>query len=69
MKKLILALFISLTAITAFSAEPVETKKVCIDQIDKGKPVLDKQGKPKQICKEVKQHKKLDGVKIIDAKK
>lgn len=68
MKKLILALFISIASMSAFSAD-VETKKVCIDQIDKGKPVLDKQGKPKQICKEVKQHKKLDGVKITDAKK
>jgi hypothetical protein len=52
----------------AFAAEP-ETKKVCIDKMDKGKPVLDKQGKPVQTCKEVKIHKKLEGTKIEDAKK
>ena len=69
MKKLILALFISLAATAAFSAEPVETKKVCIDKVDKGKPVLDKQGKAVQVCKEVKQHKKLEGTKVTDAKK
>ena len=69
MKKLMLALFISLTAVSAFSAEPVETKKVCIDKVDKGKAVLDKQGKPVQVCKEVKQHKKLEGTKVTDAKK
>ena len=69
MKKLILALFISLTAVAAVNAEPVETKKVCVDKMDKGKPVLDKQGKPVQVCKEVKQHKKLDGTKVSEVKK
>ena len=66
-----LALFISLAATSAFSAasEPAETKKVCIDKVDKGKPVLDKQGKAVQICKEVKQHKKLEGTKVDDVKK
>lgn len=55
-------------AYQAFAAEP-ETKKVCIDKIDKGSPVLDKQGKPVQVCKEVKVHKKLEGTKVEDAKK
>lgn len=55
-------------AYQAFAAEP-ETKKVCIDKVDKGKPVLDKDGKPVQTCKEVKVHKKLEGTKVEDAKK
>lgn len=69
MKKLLLALFISFAALGAVSAEPAETKKVCIDKVDKGKPVLDKQGKAVQVCKEVKQHKKLEGTKVSDVKK
>lgn len=51
------------------SASAPETKKVCIDKIKDGKPVLDKQGKPQQDCKEVKQHKKLEGTKVEDGKK
>ena len=39
-----------------------ETKKVCVDQKDA------KTGKTKEVCKEVKQHKKLDGTKIPDKK-
>ena len=43
-----------------------ETKKVCVDVKDKeGKPVKDtKTGKVKQSCKEVKQHKKLEGTDV-----
>lgn len=51
------------------AAFATETKKVCIDRIKDGKPVLDKAGKPVQDCKEVKQHKKLEGTKVEDAKK
>ena len=63
MKSIILALALT------FSALPVladgETKKVCVDIKDKeGKPVKDKDGKVKQNCKEVKQHKKLEGHEI-----
>jgi len=42
-----------------------EVKKVCIDKVTKdGKPVLDKQGKQVQDCKEMKVHKKLEGTKV-----
>jgi hypothetical protein len=43
-----------------------ETKKVCVDVKDKeGKEVKDpKTGKVKQNCKEVKQHKKLEGTDV-----
>jgi len=46
-----------------------ETKKICVDVKDKeGKEVKDKNGKVKQNCKEVKQHKKLDGEKVPEKK-
>lgn len=43
-----------------------ETKKVCVDVKDKeGKDVVDpKTKKVKQNCKEVKQHKKLEGTDV-----
>ena len=52
----------------AWSAE--ETKKVCVDVKDKdGKTVMDsKTNQPKQNCREVKQHQKLDGTKVPDKK-
>ena len=45
------------------SDTPKETKKICVDVKDKeGKEVIDpKTKKVKQNCKEVKQHKKLEG--------
>jgi len=48
-----------------------ETRKVCVDVQGKdGKPVMDpKTNKPKQDCKEVKQHEKHEATKIEDAKK
>lgn len=46
-----------------------ETKKVCIDVKDKdGKPAKDAKGNPKQTCKEVKVHKKLEGTKVPEKK-
>jgi hypothetical protein len=49
--------------------EPKETKRVCVDVKDKeGKEVRDKNGKVKQNCKEIKQHKKLDGEKVPEKK-
>lgn len=55
MKKILLAL--TLVALGA-SAYAVETKKVCMDQKDV------KTGKVKQVCKEVKIHKKLDATPV-----
>lgn len=46
-----------------------ETKKVCVDVKDKdGKVVKDASGKPKQNCKEMKVHKKLDGTPVPEKK-
>jgi hypothetical protein len=45
-------------------------KEVCSDKTDKaGKVVNGKDGKPVQVCKKIKVHKKLEGTKIEDAKK
>jgi hypothetical protein len=42
-----------------------ETKEVCHDKTDKaGKPVLNKDGTPKQDCKKIKIHKKLEGTEV-----
>lgn len=56
---------LSLFVACAFFAQPVfsaETKKVCVDQ-------KQKDGKTKQVCKDVKVHKKLEGTKVPDQKK
>jgi hypothetical protein len=48
----------------AEKTQPV-TKRVCIDRITKdGKPVLGKDGKPLQDCREMKIHKKLEGTVV-----
>ena len=53
----------------AVAEEPKETRKVCVDVKDKeGKEVKDKNGKVKQNCKEIRQHKKLDGEKVPEKK-
>jgi hypothetical protein len=45
---------------TVFAA--AETKRVCVEQTDP------KTKKPKEVCKEVKIHKKLEGTKVPDKK-
>jgi hypothetical protein len=51
------------------SAEPVY-KTVCLDVQGKdGKPVLGKDGKPRQNCTKVRVREKFEGTKIEDAKK
>ena len=67
MKKILLVLALALGSEFAIASEPPrETKKICVDVKDKeGKEVIDpKTKKVKQNCKEVKQHKKLEGHEV-----
>lgn len=66
MKKLLIAFAMVLGSQFVIADEPAhETKKVCVDVKDKeGKPVKDAKGNVKQNCKEVKQHKKLEGHEV-----
>jgi len=68
MKHIIFVAGLCLTLTVPVSAsEPVkETKRVCVDVKDKqGQDVIDpKTKKVKQNCKEVKQHKKLEGTDV-----
>jgi hypothetical protein len=46
-----------------------EEKKVCEDKKDsKGAVVKGKDGKPVQVCKTIKVHKKLEGTKVPEKK-
>lgn len=46
-----------------------EMKEVCNDKVDKaGKPVMGKDGKPQQVCKKIKVHKKLEGTAVPEKK-
>jgi hypothetical protein len=67
--KLILALVASLALVgTAYAGG--EKKEVCTDVKDKaGKVVTDKAGKPKQSCKTIKVHKKVEGEKVPEPAK
>ena len=66
MKQFVIAVALALGSQFVIAEEPKkETAQVCVDVKDKdGKPVKDKDGKTKQNCKEVKQHKKLEGHEI-----
>jgi hypothetical protein len=71
MKKILLVLALALGSQFVVADETKkETVKVCVDVKDKsGKDVIDpKTKKVKQNCKEVKQHKKLEGTKVPDKK-
>lgn len=59
MKQLILVLALTCFNASSFAAE---TKKVCLDQKDA------KTQKVKQVCKDVKVHKKLEGTAVPDKK-
>ena len=63
MKHFVIALALALGSQFVIAEEPAhETKKVCVDVKDKdGNPVKDAKGNVKQNCKQVKQHKKLEG--------
>jgi hypothetical protein len=66
MKSLFYAACIALAALFLAINNPAfaetETKKVCVEQKDA------KTGKAKEVCKEVKQHKKLEGTKVPEKK-
>lgn len=55
MRKILVGLSIALFGAAVFAAD---TQKVCIDQKDA------KTQKTKQVCKDVKVHKKLEGTKV-----
>lgn len=63
MKNLFYSIAIAASIFTAslVHAEP-ETKRVCVMQKDA------KTGKEKEVCKQVKIHKKLEGTKVPDKK-
>ena len=64
---ILMALAVSAHAVDNHAAADAakETKKICVDVKKDGKEVKDpKTGKVKQSCKEVKQHKKLEGHEV-----
>jgi hypothetical protein len=67
MKKLALTLCVVLGFIyPLYSHSEAVVKTVCHDKIDAktGKPVVGKDGKVVQECKEIKTHKKLEGTAV-----
>ena len=55
-------------ASTAFAGG--EMKEICKDKLDKaGKVVNGKDGKPVQVCKKIKVHKKVEGDKVPEPAK
>jgi len=66
--KQLLAIVIAVCALSAQASG--EEKKVCEDKKDKaGKVVNGKDGKPEQVCKTIKVHKKVEGEKVPEGKK
>jgi uncharacterized protein YcfJ len=61
MKKIIFALVMAFVCVSASYAEPLEVKKVC-------ETTKDAKGKEKQVCKDVKVHKKLEGTPLPEKK-
>jgi len=67
MKKILLVLALALGSHVVIANEPAhETKRICVDVKDKeGRDVIDPKTKQvKQNCKQVKQHKKLEGTDV-----
>lgn len=62
MKKLIASLVLAFALVPAYADKEPETKKVCVEQKDA------KTGKMKEVCKNVKIHKKLEGTKVPEKK-
>jgi hypothetical protein len=66
MKHLIALVLVAFSS-TVFAE--AEIKEVCKDKTDaKGQVVRGKDGKPVQVCKKIKVHKKLEGTKVPDKK-
>lgn len=67
MKKNLIALLAMAFIGSAFAGG--EVKEVCSDKTDaKGQVVKGKDGKPVQVCKKIKVHKKLEGTKVPEKK-
>jgi hypothetical protein len=62
MNKILFAFLFAFTTVSFAADKAPETKKVCVDQ-------KQKDGKSKQVCKDVKIHKKLEGTQVPPAKK
>jgi hypothetical protein len=61
--KYLTAIILTLAAVSV-QAEAV-IKEVCNDKTDKaGKVIMGKDGKPVQVCKKIKIHKKFEGTEI-----
>ena len=66
-KSLLIAAILGLTVVNYGVA--AENKEVCKDKTDaKGAVVKGKDGKPVQVCKTIKVHKKLEGTKVPEKK-
>jgi hypothetical protein len=61
MDNLLIVLFAAF-AVLSSPVQAAEKKKVCHEETDK-------KGKKKEVCKEIKVHKKLEGTKLPDGKK
>jgi len=61
MKKIIFALVMAFVSMNVVHATPLEVKKVC-------ETTKDAKGKEKQVCKDVKIHKKLEGTPLPEKK-
>ena len=63
MKKFLIAFNLVVWSLVGYQvAYAAETKKSCVIQKDQ------KTGKEKEVCKEIKVHKKLDGTKVPEKK-
>jgi hypothetical protein len=63
MKKFLIALNLVVWSLVGYQvAHAAETKKACVMQKDP------KTGKEKEVCKEIKVHKKLEGTKVPEKK-
>jgi len=64
MKKFLIVLALALVSQFVYAQGRV-TKQVCVEIKKDGQAVVDpKTGKTKQSCRQIKQHKKLEGTKV-----